>query len=107
MSSTTAVDARPVHLCEVEELVGVWCELVDPALLTADQAAEVVERLAVVGRRVAAKQAAVAARVAECRVCPGRSSSPEEYLAIDTWASLPAVQAGQIGKWRAELPDSR
>ena len=41
----------------------------------------VVERLAVVGRRVAAKQAAVAARVAECRACPGRSSSPEEYLA--------------------------
>ena len=31
----------------------------------------------------------------------------EDYLAIDTWASLPAVQAGQIGNWRAELPYSR
>ena len=32
---------------------------------------------------------------------------PEDCLAVDTWASLPAGQAGQIGNWRAELPYSR
>ncbi len=31
----------------------------------------------------------------------------EEYAAIGTWASLPAVQAGQLGPWRTELPYSR
>ncbi len=32
---------------------------------------------------------------------------PDEYAAIDTWTALPAVQAGQLGPWRTELPYSR
>lgn len=31
----------------------------------------------------------------------------EQLLAIDTWSSLPAVQAGQIGAWYAGAPYSR
>lgn len=31
----------------------------------------------------------------------------DEYAAIDTWNTLPAVQADQLGPWRTELPYSR
>lgn len=32
--------------------------------------------------------------------------APDEYAQIETWAALPAVQAGQLGPWRTELPYS-
>lgn len=34
------------------------------------------------------------------------SMTPEDLLSIETWASLPAVQAGQVGLWYAAAPYS-
>ena len=65
----------------VEAVVGAWCDQVDPALLTGAQAAEASERLAVLGRRLAAKQAQMAQRAAECNAYNRRARSPEEWLA--------------------------
>ncbi len=62
-------------------MVGAWCDQIDPASLSGAQAAEAAERLAMLNRRMAAKQAAMAARAAECNAYSRRARSAEEWLA--------------------------
>jgi hypothetical protein len=78
---TAAEAGRRWNLKGVEALVGAWCDQVEPALLTGAQAAGAAERLAVMNRRLMAKQASMAARAAECNAYSSRARSPEEWLA--------------------------
>src|SRR4051794_14209929 len=81
MAGGAAVAGRTSNLSDVESVVGRWCAQADPAALTGAQAAEVAERLAVVGRRVAAAQVAMAARAADCNAYSRRACSAEEWQA--------------------------
>ena len=81
MVDGAAGTGRRCNLTTVEAVIGAWCDQVDPALLTGAQAAEASERLAVLGRRLAAKQAQMAQRAADCNAYTGRARSPEEWLA--------------------------
>src|SRR6478736_313331 len=81
MAGGAAGTARRCNLTMVETVVGQWCDQIDPAALTGAQAADAAERLAVVNRRTAAKQAELAARAAECNAYDRRACSAEEWQA--------------------------
>src|SRR4051794_36315532 len=81
MAGGAAVEGRTSNLSDVESGVGGWGAQADPATFTGAQAAEVAERLAVVGRRVAAAQVAMAARAADCNAYSKRACSAEEWQA--------------------------
>src|SRR4051812_42490097 len=70
-----------VDLAAVEAVVGRWCDQCDPALLSGRDAAGLAERLAVLNRRLAARQTALAARAVESRSYDQRARSPEAWLA--------------------------
>jgi hypothetical protein len=81
MAGAGPAAGRTVELNELAASVRAWCAGADPALLTGAQAASVAEDLAGVQRQLVAKQAAMAARAAECNAYSGRAGSAEEWLA--------------------------
>ncbi len=92
MDTEAAAASGRWNLKAVETVVGGWCDQINPDLLTGVQAAAAAERPAVLNRRLAAKQASMAARAADCnatasgplgrgRSRPGRSPAGRAAVA--------------------------
>jgi hypothetical protein len=81
VTSSTPISAAVASLADVERVVGVWCDVTDPALHSGADAVVAVARLATLVRKLTAKQAAFAERVDACRSHPRQAGSPEDWLA--------------------------
>ncbi len=81
VSTSAPTLAAVASLADVERVVGVWCDITDPAVHTGADAVVAVERLATVIRRLTAKQAGFAERVDACRSFPKQSGSADDWLA--------------------------
>src|SRR4051812_9971383 len=68
-------------LTDLEVALDVFCDHADPALVSGSRAAAIAERLGVLGRRSAARQAAMAARAADTNAYAARARSAEDWLA--------------------------
>ena len=88
------------NLKAVETVVGGWCDQIDPDLLTVVQAAAAAERLAVMNRRLAAKQASMAARAAECNAYSRRPRSAEDWFAQQNGTSRAEAKRALETAWR-------
>ena len=92
-------------LAVLEAAVDEWCAQADPALLTGASAATTAERLAVVNRRLSAKQASMAARAADANAYAARARSAEDWLARHNGTSRSeAKRAIDTARRMAECP---